>query len=124
MAAVAGAPAGKVVSRLAFVAVTVIAGVESSRKELPMTTTKPAAMTKRINNPAAAINNHVPLPIPFLVVLGAGIATVVDVGFETAVVATAAPAALLVLGGGTAAAGIPSAGTCMSTTVILSLPPA
>jgi hypothetical protein len=121
IAAVAGAPAGNVSSGITVVGVAVAAGVDSLRRELLMTKNKPAAMRTRSSNPTAPIRNQVALPTPDL---AAGAAMVRDGavpgGFPTAVV----PAATAEAGGGTAAAGAPLPGTCMSTTVILSLPPA
>jgi hypothetical protein len=122
IAAVAGAPAGNVSSGLLIVEVTVAAGVDSSRKELLKTKIKPAAMRTSSNNPITPIRNKVPLPIP---VLAAG-AAVVGVGavFEGVPAADVPAATAEPRAGAAAAAGAFFPGTCMSTMVILSLPPA
>jgi hypothetical protein len=122
IAAVAGAPAGKVSSGLLIVEVTVAAGVDSLRSELLKTKIKPVAMRTSSNNPITPIRIQVPLPIPDL---AAG-ADVVEAGTA----AEGAPAAVVPAataeprGGTTAAAGAFFPGTCMSTMVILSFPPA
>ena len=122
IAAVAGTPAGNVSSGLTIAVVTVAAGVDSLRNELLMTKIKPAAMTMRSNNPAAPTSNQVALPIPDLV---AGAAAVGIVAAAKGVPVADAPAATAEPSGGTTTAtGASFLGSCMSTTVILSLPPA
>lgn len=122
IAAVAGAPAGKVSSGLLIVEVTVAAGVDSLRNELLKTKIKPAAMRTSSNNPITPIRNQVPLPIPDL---AAGVAVVgVGVALEGAPATVGLAATAEPVGGTAAAAGAFFPGICMSTMVILSLPPA
>lgn len=122
IAAVAGAPTGNVSSGLTIAVVTVAAGVDSLRNELLKTKNKPAATRTRSNNPAAPTSNQVALPIPDLAV-GAGVVGVL-IAAVIAPVADVPATTAEPWGETTAAVGTSFTGTCMSTMVILSLPPA